>query len=380
VVLLLGTDYKAGPWAARSLRDAGYRVVGAHTAGGVLAGGRSRACPAPLRHPPAGLPEFRPWIEHAVRRVGADAVLATTEDLVAAVAQASPDLGRAVFAGPDGRQYAALCDKSALADTAAAAGVDHPRWVSAWPDLPDDAPLPAVVKARDSGEAIDRVGRAVICHTRDELRRAVDLFGEAGGRPIVQELLVGRRWNFHGLARGEGARGFATEVVREYPRARGITSLARSVVPPPPFAALVDSLVAATGYRGPISVQVIERADGRFAVHDVNLRLPASVGLTIRAGLDLPRLAVDDALGRPLATPPAAPRRVAYLGVDGEVRALGDALRGRGAESPREVLAGVARVLRGHRPVLDPHPLDPFWIPLLGARALRRRLRSATPA
>ena len=44
------SDFRAGPWACRSLAGAGYRVVGAHQEGR-LAGGRSLACRTPRRYP-----------------------------------------------------------------------------------------------------------------------------------------------------------------------------------------------------------------------------------------------------------------------------------------------------------------------------------------
>jgi predicted ATP-grasp superfamily ATP-dependent carboligase len=85
---------------------------------------------------------------------------------------------------------------------------------------------------------------------------------------------------------------------------------------------LAERLVRAVGYSGPGSVQFIER-DGHFFVHDVNLRLPATVALTIAAGLDLPRLSVDAALGR---APDLSGLRIrygaTYLWLGGELRAV----------------------------------------------------------
>lgn len=377
-VLVIGTDFKAGPWAVRSLRDAGFQCVGAH-ARGRLAGGRSRWCARPLRHPdPARDPlAFLAWVGETAERIGAAAVLATTEESTQLLALHGGHLGGARFVGPTAAQYRTLCDKGALGGTAAAAGVDHPVQIAIDADTErGDLPVPAVVKARDSGEAVDRLGRAIICMTARQRDDAIQRMFAAGGRPLVQELLVGRRWNFHGVALVDGVHGFATEVVREYPRGRGITSLARSAPPPPAFLRSVARLVDATGYRGPISVQVIERDNGSFAVHDVNLRLPASVGLTIRAGLDLPRLAVQDSLGIPTGPLPDVPLPVAYVGVDGEVAAFRDSLWQRNGETAREVVGTARRVMRGHRPVLDPFPADPFWLPTLGARRVLSRVRA----
>lgn len=382
-VLVLGTGLRAGPWAVRSVRRAGFAVIGAHTEGR-LAGGRSPACPRPLRHPhPVREPDaLRAWVRDTVARTGAVAVLATTEDLVRVIADPRADLAGARFVGPTPAQYAALCDKGTLGDTAARAGVDHPATVC--PRSASEAgevPLPAIVKTRDSGEVADEVARSVICRTRAEVDAVVRRILAAGARPVVQEMLGGPRSNFHGLAHAGGLAGFATDVVREYPRGRGITSLARSIRPPDDFTALVERLLGAVGYRGPFSVQVIRRPSGSLAVHDVNLRLPATIGITITAGLDIPGLAVIDALGAPVGPLPATPRPTGYLGIDGEARALRDAVLGRG-ESPRDVLAGVWTTLRAGRPVIDPAPWDPFWWAQAAAggawsRAARLRRRSS---
>ena len=83
-MLVVASDFRAGPWAIRSLSRAGYDVLGAHTRGS-LSGGRSLACPRPLRHPgvltePALMLE---WISETLRERRIDAVLGATEDVVA---------------------------------------------------------------------------------------------------------------------------------------------------------------------------------------------------------------------------------------------------------------------------------------------------------
>jgi hypothetical protein len=117
-------------------------------------------------------------------------------------------------------------------------------------------------------------------------------------------------------------------------------------------------LLELVDYRGPGSIQAFER-DGDLVVHDVNLRLPITVAVTIRAGLDMPRLAVESALGEPLRTPtrlvPAT-----YVGLD-EVRHLVASVRGRdGATPARRIAADLWRGVVRRDFVLDPIDLlDP---------------------
>ena len=108
------------------------------------------------------------------------------------------------------------------------------------------------------------------------------------------------------------------------------------------------------------SLSFIER-DGRFMVHDVNLRLGATVEGSLRAGFDIPGRCVAAALGRPSPPlPPLAPTR--YVRFDGEVKGLLGAARGRGGESASTLARWIGSGLVSRRTVLDPSPFDPSWV------------------
>ena len=66
--------------------------------------------------------------------------------------------------------------------------------------------------------------------------------------------------------------------------------------PPDGLESAIERLFGDVDYRGPATISFLER-DGRLYVHDVNLRLGASVGLMVGSGFDLPRRAVEAALG-----------------------------------------------------------------------------------
>jgi predicted ATP-grasp superfamily ATP-dependent carboligase len=374
-VLVLATEFRAGPWACRSLARAGFRVVGAHPQ---PSGGRSLACPRPLRYPqPADDPDgFVAAVRAICRQRSIAGVLPVSEDAARVLAEREPDLGGALVVGPTRHQYERLCDKGRLVESAARAGVAHPETARVAPDgqVPAWPPLPSIVKPRVSGESLTAVSPAILVSSDAERVVAIEAVHGAGLEPIVQELVHGQRWSVHG-ARGKGLfRACAIEVVASYPRGVGTSSVSRTKRPPRELLASSRRLLDLVDYRGPCSFNFIERG-GRFLVHDVNLRLSASVGLSIRSGLDVPRLGVAAALGLAVAEEETPCRSVTYVRTDGELRALVHELLGRGmGERARGIAARLALGVVSPVHMLDPLPLEPFW---LGSRLARRATRLA---
>jgi carbamoyl-phosphate synthase large subunit len=377
-VLVLATEFRAGPWACRSLRRAGFEVIGAHHEGG---GGRSLQCPRPLRYPsPSNDADgFRDAVAEICRSRRVSAVLPVSEDATRALADAPPDLAGAVLVGPTPEQYAAACDKAALAGAAAASRVAHPPTVlvtragpsGPWPRLP------AIIKPRVLGEDGGDVPPVIVAETAEQREAAVRRYIDAGPEPIVQELVGGQPWSVHAVSRRSGVLATAIRVAATYPRRVGTTSHARTSAPPPGLLEGAARLLAHLAYRGPCSFNYMER-DGVFHVHDVNLRLSSSVGLSISSGLDVPALAVADALGLPDPGVPPRGRAMTYVRWDGEARALRDALRSDSGESPGTLARRLARgvLARGH--IVDPPPLEPFLLlrrTQTTARAAARRAR-----
>ena len=381
-VLVLWVGHRPGPWTCRSLERRGYRVLRAHPDG--AGGGRSPGHMRPLRYPsPTAEPgAFLEFVARTCLTRGVSAVLPLDEDIVRLLAEAAPDLGGAVVAGPDAAQYAALCDKGLLALTAARAGVDHPRTVEV-PGAPPEATwpeLPCIVKPRFSGSS-GLWEKPMLATTATERDAAVTALTEAGTPALVQERLIGPRYVGHCVLSDHGFDFLGFRVDRDYPRAAGPASVMHTAVVPAPVIDATRRLLELVGYRGPCSLSFIER-DGSFFVHDVNLRLGATVEASIRAGFDIPGRSIEAALGR--ASPPLPPlRAVRYVRFDGELRQLVRAVRGRAPGDPPERLArwlGDGFVSRGT--VLDPSPADPSWVlGLLSRKAqhLRSGLRARTP-
>ena len=306
------------------------------------------------------------------------AVLPTSEDVVRVLAEREPGLG-AVVAGPTREQYRRLCDKGQLATAAAEADVAHPGTVVVGPEGPDGPmpPLPCVVKPRISGEDLHGAAVAITVRTEPERDAAVAALVRAGRDALVQQLLDGPRWFAHSVGLGPDFRFLAFRAFDDYPRGSGPASFLRTATAPEGVSEATRRLVELVGYAGPCSLSFIE-SGGRLQVHDVNLRLGATVGASIRGGFDLPRLAVDLALGRPIPAENGHMRAITYVRMDGELSAIVDEFRGRGTGEPRGRL--VSRLAKGVLApgwMLDPSPFDPFLLSTLAGRRLATVARAA---
>lgn len=174
---------------------------------------------------------------------------------------------------------------------------DHVRTPACW--LVDDAfdpaapELPAIVKPR-SGSGSRGIA---LLEERAELEAL-----PRDGSLLIQEHLPGPEFSLDVLAGADG------EVVAVVPRERlkvdsGIAITGRTVhdVQLEEFGAAVARLIGLTTVA---NVQVKGAADGAPALLEVNPRFPGTMPLTIAAGVDMPSLAVAEALGAP---PPQGP-------------------------------------------------------------------------
>ena len=378
-VLVLPTPVRSAPWACRSLVRAGFRVIGASDETGRLIG-RNLTCPEPARCP-SPLEDADGFVEkigEVCRRERIDALLPLDEASLRLLVMHAGRFGGAVVCGPTEAQFQALCDKVALAATAERAGVATPRRTVVdslgapveWP------PLPSIVKPASTGMIVDgnivyrTAALARSAAERDEL--VADLIGVVGSA-LVEEQVCGRPVRIHFV---RGARGLATaaiDVLRIWPPEIGMDSTQRVARHVADLREAAAALLASVDYRGAGTVQFIQ-ADDRFVVHDVNLRLPATAAISIRAGLDMARLAVEEALGRSPALGPLRLRPVTYTWLDGQLRSLEASLhddRHEAAQLARElVLAAVSP-----RRILDPS--DPLALASSLAAFARRRLRTA---
>jgi biotin carboxylase len=314
--------------------------------------------PSPAEDPE----EFLAAVEAICSAEEIGAVLPLDEGVLELLARRLPRPGGAILVGPNIEQYRRLCDKGVLPIAASEAGLDHPTSVVAGVnERPDSWPaLPSIVKLRFPGSS--GVGRgARLVRTESEREMAVSELGKVDGTVVVQEQIVGKGWRVHFVRSQNAFTALAAITEGRYPRGTGFVTRTTYAAVPGPLLDAAESLCALVDYRGPGGIQFLER-EGRYYVHDVNLRLPVSVAGTINAGLDMPRLAVEAALGRETAHDVLV-RQFTYVWLDGEIRALVDRLRGQDDNSgPRShaILMGLVRGLVSRQTLLDPTPSDPL--------------------
>jgi carbamoyl-phosphate synthase large subunit len=158
-----------------------------------------------------------------------------------------------------------------------------------------DVELPAIVKPRSGSGS--RGIRLV------ERREELDAL-ERDGTLLVQEHLPGPEYSLDVLARADGA------VVGVVPRERlkvdsGIAVTGRTLHDDG-LEAFARAVAQAIDLTTVANVQAKEDHDGQPALLEVNPRFPGTMPLTIAAGIDMPRLAVGEALGTPIPDGPMA--------------------------------------------------------------------------
>ncbi|RDI75351.1 ATP-grasp domain-containing protein [Gaiella occulta] len=366
-----------GAWAAqptaRSLARAGFRVLAAGVGGRVA--GRSRYFTERHVIPPALEQEaFAERIERICARERVDVVVPLTDEILGGLLFGPASGGPWAVVGPTAEQFTRFCDKAVLLETAAAAGLASPASTVVTPagvsgPLP---PLPAYVKVvsgPDAGRAVPRpvrVGDAESCER--EVRRLV----ERGEVVLIQEEVVGRQLRFHFVRRHGKMAHLAARTLANYPFRVGQSTVSQFLPSPPELVEVSVALLEAGGYEGAGVIQYVERG-GVWYVHDVNLRMPSSVDATIAAGLDMPRFAVEIALGRVPDLASARPRPLRHVQLNGEVLALRDALGGVCVgRSAARIAAGLAvAVVAPGRQLAPLDVTDP--LPTLAALTAARR-------
>jgi carbamoyl-phosphate synthase large subunit len=114
----------------------------------------------------------------------------------------------------------------------------------------------------------------------------------------VQEFLPGEEYSVDVLADAGG------QVIASVPRIRARVDSGVSVggrtVHDPEIEEFGRAVASATGLTYVANVQCRRDRAGRPALLEVNPRIPGTLGLTIASGVDMPRLALDALLGRPV--------------------------------------------------------------------------------
>lgn len=346
-VVVTDGDERAALAIVRSLGRAGYRVVVCSRRGRSLAGSSryaavDRAVPDPLADPES----YAGAVARVAERHAARLLLPVSDASLTALLPRRRRLGDVVIPFPEYDTYAALSDKARVLDEAAALGIPVPRQVVvAEPGSAGEvarwvAPTDAVPGARDdaggTGESVRGVARvvarngaprfpvvvkparSVVPGGRGNVKVTVAYATDApsleaclralppGAFPVlVQERVTGPGVGvFLFIREGDVVAAFAHERVREKPPSGGVSVNRRSIPADPSLVERSRALLAAFGWRGVAMVEFKrDVATGEAYLMEVNARFWGSLQLAVDAGVDFPRLLMDDALGRPAAPP-----------------------------------------------------------------------------
>ena len=286
-VLVTGAGGAAGVAVIRSLVAAGVEVFAADmdgwAAGLYLVPAERRRLVEPGRSP-----EFVDGILSIVRADDIDVVFSTVDVELEPLAVRRTELSPAVLAAPALSTLSTCLDKLTLAEACAST-----------------ARVPTTMTLDAAGKAADWVFPVIIKPRRGAGSRGVRLVAdreELEAMPhdesiIIQANLPGEEYSVDVIAAGG-------ELVAAVPRTRARVdsgvSIAGQTVRDPELQRQAGLVAAAIGLDGVANVQLRRDADGLPALLEVNPRFPGALPLTIAAGVDLPVLALDLALGRQL--------------------------------------------------------------------------------
>ena len=300
--------------AIRCLTDAGFEVT-ALASSWTAPGLWSRALHLRVLGPDprTDIEGFIHRVERLVQERRHDAVLAGTDAALFAISRHRERLTPHVQLGlPEDEIVVACLDRAQLGSAARAVGLDPPEERRCTE--PNEAievaagfgypvlvkPVHTVIQQRG---AVDRRA-SVLADDEAELYAAARSFREC----IIQRRITGEMISFGGVSIDAGVLGFAvSRYSRTWPPRAGNASFAETIAAPEALIDRVEALLAQLGWIGLFEVELIARADGRFAAIDFNPRAYGSMSVATAAGVPLAALWCGWLLGqRPPRPAPAA--------------------------------------------------------------------------
>jgi predicted ATP-grasp superfamily ATP-dependent carboligase len=312
--------------AARALGRDGWIVgVGTPDGRGLAAASRWTSHRHLVPSPERDLSGFIAAVGTAARERGYEVVFGAGDAEVLALSLRRGELTAAVPYAEHERVVAAL-DKLELARAADAAGLRVPRTAEASAGELERWTPPLLVKARLHAPVLGATGPARlepgIAADREDAEGRIARIREAGGAPVLQELVHGRLLACSAVADGEReiVAAVAQIAERTWPPDVGISARARTAVLEPELADGVRRLLVELGWFGLAQLQFILPDGGEPQLIDLNPRFYGSLELAVASGPNLPAIWARLATAR--ESPPAAPPAVGlrYQWLEGDLR------------------------------------------------------------
>jgi len=250
-----------------------------------------------IPYPSEGAGALRARLAYIVAQTGMNLCIPTLDSELPGFISLADDLremGVAMLL-PTNDQFE-MRSKVRLSDLGEAAGIATPRQVvvnsvDEMYRVHEQVPFPMVVKGVFYG--------AEICQTLDQAIKAFNKVVARWGVPvIIQECIAGTEFDV--VAVGDGRGGLVGAVpmkkMQLTDKGKGWSGV---VVSGEPLFRMTQDFMAATKWRGPCELEIMESTDGRHLLLEVNPRFPAWTYLSYGAGQNLPLAVVELAQGHP---------------------------------------------------------------------------------
>ncbi len=339
--------------AARALAAGGW-TVGVASSGPSSAAARSRHVRAVHRVPAPehDLPAFVAAAAEVTRRGSYQVVFGADDVEVVALSFAREQIPAVV---PYAEHHAVLraIDKLELHRAAVAVGLGAPDTRPVTPELLAACRLPVVVKARLHWQpGVSETARhqiARLCATRAEAKQCAEAMRDAGGEPLLQDVVDGELMALTTVAdRGSRPVGFVQQrglrLSLRHTTCRGI-----SVPVEEDLAARASALLARLGWFGMANMQFLRSPAGAPLLIDFNGRFYGSLALASAAGMNLPAAWAD------LATGGGRPSGAAQAAAGARFQSLAEDLRRARSERRGGLARDVAGALRFAPGAAHPH-------------------------
>jgi len=363
-VLLTDAEERAVLGACRGLTRAGYRVC-AVARGRPAATHWSRSCAERVVLPDArrDAHDFVDRLEELVGTGRYAALIPGTDASLLAISEHRDRIGSSTRLGlPSREAVRRSVDKRVLLEVAVGVGLAQPKsQACADPDQAEAAAeelgYPVVLKPVQTFLPVNggfRQQRVVLVNDVEELRRSLS---ELTPPLIIQHYERAGFLSCTGVFAGGRLLALTTSrVLRLWPPLAGMHAYSETVRAPDGLAERVSRLLADVGWQGIFQLQMLELADGRLSVIDLNPRVFASITLDDSAGANLAAVWCDWLLGRDPLPVVARPAR-RYRWEEGELCHLAWQLRHRRLRAATAVLLPHRRVTHSWFRVTDPGPL-----------------------
>lgn len=347
--------------AVRALGSAGYVVGLGSAARGRAARSRWVEAVHPVPGPERGLHSFAGAVRAAVNQGGYELAFGADDVEMLALSAVRDELPCTVPHAHDDAVLRAV-DKLELASAADRAGLGGPRTVEATARAVAETPLPVIVKARLhwSPQSAEGVRHLIVadCQSREEVQGRVEEIGAAGGEAILQEQIDGELMAVSCVVDAEGHPLAWVQQRTLRSSLRRTSARAETTALDPELTARVGSLLGDLGWYGLANLQFLRSVrDGEPKLIDLNGRYYGSIALAIGAGVNLPAIWAEAALGRPRGEPVVADGGARFQGLRTDLRRARHQRRG---GLVRDIVDTVAYAPGAHHSCLsvrDPLPV-----------------------